>query len=302
MARHALERPRLFNAFAELGAPRVASRIAGELAGLAPVAALEQRLFDLWLSWVTEQLRPQAGNLGELARALSKLVRSLTVTQRQTDIDVRDSFEDDDFVQRKMTILASGLCNCEMSNLIVWAVLRALGYRAYFFETGLQDQVGGSHLLVYAFSTRGAAFVDAWSEVPCFHLRGFIPHLPHTRARWLASLAALRDPPGVPELSDLGEFNLMTHGLYPAKAIRAGSIRTPPQGDEHPRASAATRCVSAAVAAPIEAVWADYMALRCLHLQGQLEQPARAYEQFAARPELPPKLRTVVAALASRQQ
>lgn len=275
-------------------------RFAGRLAALPPVAALEQRLFDLWLAHVTEQLRPLANDLFELARALVELTRSLTVTQRQTHLDVPDSFEDDDFIARKMTILASGLCNCEMSNFIVWSALRKLGHRAYFFETGLQDQLGGSHLLLYVFGPQGAAFVDAWSDVACFHLSGFIPELPNLYGRWLASRYGGRHPAGMPALSELQQFGFKTHGLYPAEAIRAGRIRPGPRDDDHPRASVATRCVDLAERAPAEAIWSDYLALRCLHLEGKLEQPAHAYKQFAARPELPNKLRIVVTALAQR--
>jgi hypothetical protein len=299
-ARHDLERQRLFDAFVELGAPRVATRIAGRIAALPPIAALEQRLFDLWIAKITQELRASSSDPFELARALIKLTRSLTVTQRQTDLDVRDSFEDDDFTQRKMTILASGVCNCEMSNFIVWTALRELGHFACFFETGLRDEVSGSHLLLYVFGRQGAAFVDAWSDVPCFHLSGFIPELPRARARWLASRYGGQRPPGVPELSELAQLGLRTHGLYPADSIRDGSVRTPPNGDVHPPASAAMSCVSAAVHVPTEPVWSDYMALRRQHLVGQLDRPAQAYEQFAARTDLTKNLRVVVTALAKR--
>jgi hypothetical protein len=299
-ARHDLERQRLFDAFIELGAPRVATRIAGRIAALPPIAALEQRLFDLWIAKIVDDLRARSGDPFELARALIELTRSLTVTQRQTGLDVRDSFEDDDFTKRKMTILASGVCNCEMSNFVVWSALRKLGHFACFFETGLRDEVGGSHLLLYVFGRQGAAFVDAWSDVPCFHVSGFIPELLRARTRWLANKYGGQRPQGVPELSELAQLGLRTHGLYPVEAIRAGTVRTPPDGDEHPRASAAIHCVSAAVRVPTEPVWSDYLVVRRLHLVGLLERPAQAYEQFAARTDLPNNLRVVVAALAKR--
>ncbi|WP_106090854.1 hypothetical protein [Enhygromyxa salina] len=295
------ERARLFDAFAELGSPRVETRMAGRLAGLPPLAALEQRLFDLWIATITEPLRASSNDPFEHARALIQLTRSLLVTQRETDLDVRDSFEDDDFIKRKMTVLFSGMCNCEMSNLVVWSGLRKLGHLVYLFETGLSDQLGGSHLLLYAFGRQGAAFVDAWSDVPCFHLSGFTPELPSARVRWLASRYAGRQPPGVPKHSELGHLSLETHGLYPAEAIRAGVIRPSPDNDEHPPAAAAVDCVSAAVRTPTAAIWTDYVELRRRHLERQLEQPAQAYREFAARGEVPNKLRVVVTALAKRQ-
>ncbi|KIG16153.1 hypothetical protein DB30_04871 [Enhygromyxa salina] len=301
LARLDVERERLFDAFAKLGPARAETRVAGRLAGLPPIPALEQRLFDLWIAHITEPMRARSDDLIEHARALIQLTRSVLVTQRETDLDIRDSFEDDDFIKRKMTILVSGMCNCEMSNLIVWSGLRKLGHLAYFFETGLADQVGGSHLLLYAFDRQGSAFVDAWSDVPCFHLSDFVPELPSPRARYLASRFANRPPPGVPDRSALGHLGLHTHGLYPADAIRAGVIRPSPDDDEHPPASAALACVNEAVPTPAAAIWADYVALRRQHLEGQLEQPARAYEQFAARDGLSSNLKAVVAALAKRQ-
>lgn len=308
-ARLDLERQTAFDTFIELGAARVQTRFAGRLAGLPPVGAFEQRLFDLWLASVTEQLsershdkdKDKGNDLFEHARALIELTRSLTVTQRQTSFDVFDSFEDDDFTQRKMTILVSGLCNCEMSNYIVWAGLRKLGHLAYFFETGLRDQMQGSHLLLYVVGPQGGAFVDAWSELPCFHLSECIPKVPDVRGRELADRYGHHRPPGVPELHEFAHFGLQTHGVYPAEAFRAGHIRSGPRDDNHPDAAAALRCADEAEPTPVEPLWRDYLVLRHRHLEGKLEQPASAYQEFAARAGLPKSLQDVAAALAKRQ-
>jgi hypothetical protein len=156
-----------------------------------------------------------------------------------------------------MTLLASGFGNCEMSNYLVWSLLRGLGYAAYFFETGLHDEFDGTHLLIYTVGEQGATFVDAWSDVPYFHLTGFVPQCSDVRGRWLTHRFGSRRTDGVPTHAELCDrLDLVANGLYPATAIRAGRIRPAP-GDTHPRAAAALRSLASATLHDADPLWRD---------------------------------------------
>lgn len=298
-AREHAERAREFAAIAPY---RVATRFEGLTA--APRPELEQALFGEWRGALASRLQAKGRGAFELAREAIGLSRRLLVTQRQIDLDVLDSFEEG-MLSEAMTVLCSGLSNCEMSNYLVWMALADAGHSVHPFETGAGAEVGGgTHLLLYLLDDRGAAFVDAWSDVPMLHVEDFAPSLVYVedrRERSKIEALARRRPPGVPTHAELEpSHDRQTHGLYPESTFRAGMLRSSLDNVD--------KAWTLAINDPepsdpdgVAEVWRDYAAMRWSHVWGELGVPVRAYDAFALRDDLPPRLRAVVEALAARQ-
>lgn len=298
---HTRPLPELEAEFARFAPYRVAARLEGLTATTHP--DVERPLFAAWRRALPERLGAAQRSTFELAREAIALSRSLLVTQRQIDLDIRDSFEDG-LLEESMTILTSGLANCEMANYIVWMALADTGRAVYPFETGDIETVEGSHLLLYVVDESGAAFVDAWSDIPMIHVEDFVPRTFDVKGRAnrsrIQALAKLR-PPGIPTHAELGPgVTRERHGLYPESCFREGSLRSSFDNID-PDWELVVNDPEPSDPSTTPQVWRDYVQLRSLHVHGKLSEPITGYEAFARRDDLDGRLRAVVEALAARQ-
>ncbi len=251
---------------------------------MAPVADLDRLVRSVWLGrWARRLGIDRQSDPFDAARTLANDLRALLVTQRQTRLDVRDSIEDDAFLDRRMTLLASGLANCELMAVCLADGLRSLGHAATVRSTGDQTEHGGAHTLVHLEAPTGTAFVDAWSDVRAMHVAGVGSGIGPDRA-----------PPGVPEHETLDGLTIQANGIYPASAYRAGHAKAIPE--RRPSLLGLRRdWQRQGVGSPL---WADYVDLRLRHLFGSLADPSSAYRRFAEREGLPETLRITLAQLA----
>ena len=270
----------------------------------APEAAVEVALFKRWRAGLGERLGAQSKSAFELARDALALSRRLLVTQRDCELGVADSIEDG-LLKEAMSALTSGLCNCELANLVVWMVLTDAGHAVHPFETGSDGECGGgNHLLLYLVDDDGAAFVDAWSDVPLVHIENFLPPLRYVeRRRDRKQIEALsgRRPPGVPSYAELGEgVTRRVHGLYPEAAFRTGALRSS-FDNINPRWTLEVSDPGPLEPDAVPTYWREYVDLRQRHIWGELEDAGAAYEAFSSREGINPTLRQVVQVLARRQ-
>lgn len=268
-------------------AGHVAARMEGQLATLAPLGDLDRVLWSLWRRrWLRRLGLDRRTDPFAAARALATDLAALLVTQRQCAVQVRDSIENDDFLERRVTLLTSGVANCELMAVALADGLRSLGHAATVWSTGDHATHDGSHTLVHLQSPSGSAFVDGWSDVRVMHVSG-------VRS---AGVGPDRAPPGVPERESLEGLSVRVHGIYPASAYRAG----------HPKRILSRRVRALGLvgdlrrAPPAAAVWRAYVELRLGHLLGELAEPAATYYARFGERELPESLRLTVTRLAER--
>lgn len=269
-------------------APHVAARFEGTLASLPPLADLDHVVRTMWLRrWIRGHELDRRTDPFDAARTLADDLRGVLVTQRQTGLEVRDSIEDDDFMDRRITLLVSGLSNCELMAVCLADALRALGHSATVWSTGDAAEHHGAHTLVHLEAPTGTAFVDAWSDVRVMHVSG-------VRS---ANRGPDRAPPGSPDRASLTGLSIEANGIYPASAYRSGHAKRLPERRWRPLG--AVRDWSRAHAcAPI---WVDYVELRLRDLFGELPDAASAYRTLGER-ELPQSLQVTLARLAESRR
>lgn len=132
---------------------------------LAPV--LRTALSLQW-EWLNREIRA-AGRPRDRADALHKAVAGVRRVglphHKVRGIMLTTSAHAVGFKPTSWFRMALGVMNCESLNFLLLVWLRQLGFEAYMFEAGRDDQ-GGSHTLTVAIQDGQWAFVDAWTDAP----------------------------------------------------------------------------------------------------------------------------------------